>query len=376
MAEFPAFGRENGPKFRLSGRVLPVPGPVKFVMITRAVVLVGAKESVLSPLLPLANRPFLFHVLDWLRDGGVTRVALVLHPSAPPDLASAVEDAGIELEIAAFRHDPREALAVALCESQRFLGEGPFILHLGDNLGRRPLAASSSPLGDSDATLLVDEVPAGRAGTVVGLAESRLAGIVDEYTGRSGRALAGVALVGAGFVEAAAGVPVTGTSELELMMAVARLRANGGQVETREVDDWWRLRGRHDGLLDANRFVLEGLRPRMNGAAHQGSDIRGNVAIDESARLRSTIVRGPVVIGPGVRLTDAYVGPYTSIGADVSVDGAEIDNSIILPGATISHLGRRLEASVIGSRAKVCRDFNLPRAIRLNVGAGAQVSLA
>jgi glucose-1-phosphate thymidylyltransferase len=345
-------------------------------MITRAVVLVGAKESVLDPLLPLANRPFLFHVLDWLRDGGVTRVALVLHPSAPPDLPAEVENAGLELEIASISHDPRDGLAVPLSEARRFLGDGPFVLHLGDSLARSPLAASTGPLGDSDATLLVAEVPGGRGGTVVGFAESRLAGIVDEYTGGSGRALAGVALFGAGLVEAAGEVAVTGTSELELMMAVARLRANGGQVETREVEDWWRLRGRRDGVLDANRFVLEDLRARMNGATLQDSDIQGNVAIDESARLRSTIVRGPVVIGPGVRLTDAYVGPYTSIGADVSVEGAEIDNSIILPGATISHLGRRLEASVIGSRATVCRDFNLPRAIRLNVGAGAQVSFA
>lgn len=345
-------------------------------MITRAVVLVGAKESVPDPLLPLANRPFLFRVLDWLRDGGVTRVALVIHPSAAPDVPAAVENAGLELEVASIRHDPRDGLAVLLAESQRFLGDGPFILHLGDSLARSPLASPPEPLGDSDATLLVSEAPGGRGGTVVGFAECRLAGIVDEYTGGSGRALAGVALFGAGLVDAACGVPVTGTSELELMMAVTRLRANGGQVETREVEDWWRLGRRPDAMLDANRFVLEDLRPRTNGATLQGNDIQGNVAIDESARLRSTIVRGPVVIGPGVRLTDAYVGPYTSIGADVSVDGAEIDNSIILPGATISHLGRRLEASVIGSKARVCRDFNLPRAIRLNVGAGAQVSFA
>lgn len=345
-------------------------------MIPGAVVLVGAKESVLDPLLPLANRPFLFHVLDWLREGGVTRVALVLHPSAPPDLSAAVENAGLELEIVCIGHDPRDGLAVPLSEAQGFLGDGPFILHLGDSLARSPLAPSTRPLGDSDATLLVTEVPGGRGGTVVGFAEGRLAGIVDEYTGGNGRTLAGVALVGADFIEAAGGVPGMGTGELELMTAVARLRANGGRVETCDVEDWWRLRGRGHDVLDANRFVLDGLRARMNGATFHGGDIQGNVAIDESARLRSTIVRGPVVIGPGVRLTDAYVGPYTSIGADVSVDGAEIDNSIILPGATISHLGRRLEASVIGSRATVCRDFNLPRAIRLNVGAGAQVSFA
>jgi hypothetical protein len=39
-------------------------------------------------------------------------------------------------------------------------------------------------------------------------------------------------------------------------------------------------------------------------------------------------------------------------------------------------LGGRLEASVVGLRARVFRDFRPPKALRLNVGDGAQVSLA
>jgi glucose-1-phosphate thymidylyltransferase len=87
-------------------------------------------------------------------------------------------------------------------------------------------------------------------------------------------------------------------------------------------------------------------------------------------------VRGPVVVGPGAQLVNAYIGPYTSIGANVVIEGAEIEHSIILPGASITYLSRRLEASVVGANARVFRDFRLPRALRLNVGDGASVSLA
>ena len=52
-----------------------------------------------------------------------------------------------------------------------------------------------------------------------------------------------------------------------------------------------------------------------------------------------------------------------------------MEHSINLPGASIKHLGKRLEASVVGPGAKVFRDFGLPRALRLNVGEGAEVSL-
>ena len=40
------------------------------------------------------------------------------------------------------------------------------------------------------------------------------------------------------------------------------------------------------------------------------------------------------------------------------------------------HLAGRLESSVIGSRARVTRDFRLPKALRLNLGEDAEVSLA
>ena len=76
------------------------------------------------------------------------------------------------------------------------------------------------------------------------------------------------------------------------------------------------------------------------------------------------------------RLCDAHVGPYTAIGRDVLVEGAEIDQSVIVPGASICHLGSRLEASVVGPRARIFGAFRLPKAPRLNIGEGAEVSLA
>jgi glucose-1-phosphate thymidylyltransferase len=59
----------------------------------------------------------------------------------------------------------------------------------------------------------------------------------------------------------------------------------------------------------------------------------------------------------------------------VVVEGAEIEHSVVLPGASISHLGGRLEASVIGPKSRVFRDFRLPRALRLTLGEGAEVCL-
>ena len=74
-------------------------------------------------------------------------------------------------------------------------------------------------------------------------------------------------------------------------------------------------------------------------------------------------------------IVEAYVGPYTSIGAGARIEGTEIERSIVSPGASVTHVGGRLVASLIGCDARVFRDFSLPRAMRLRVGDGDEIAL-
>jgi glucose-1-phosphate thymidylyltransferase len=104
--------------------------------------------------------------------------------------------------------------------------------------------------------------------------------------------------------------------------------------------------------------------------------IQGAVRIHPSAEIISSVIRGPALIGPGVRIRSSYVGPYTSIGEAVVLDCVEIEDSIVLDRAQIRFLETRVESSVVGPGACVSRDFELPRALRLTIGADAQVALA
>jgi glucose-1-phosphate thymidylyltransferase len=72
---------------------------------------------------------------------------------------------------------------------------------------------------------------------------------------------------------------------------------------------------------------------------------------------------------------DAYIGPYSAIGADVVVEGTEIEHSIVFPGAELRFVGTRLETSIIGKGARVVRSFGVPNALRLSIGDGAEVAL-
>jgi glucose-1-phosphate thymidylyltransferase len=210
---------------------------------------------------------------------------------------------------------------------------------------------------------------------VVELASERL-GVLLGHTraGNPGR-LAGLALLGAAAAEVARALRPGRGSDVDVVALVERMTELGGRVQVVSAGDCWRYTGAVDSALDLNRFLLSDLAAESPELGSPGTLLQGAVQVDPSATLERSTIRGPVMIGPRARLFDAWVGPYTSIGEDVCLEGAEVENSIVLKGTRISHLDRRLEASVIGPGATICRDFRLPRALRLHVGEGAKVSL-
>jgi glucose-1-phosphate thymidylyltransferase len=87
-------------------------------------------------------------------------------------------------------------------------------------------------------------------------------------------------------------------------------------------------------------------------------------------------LRGPLVIGAGARIADAYVGPFTAIGDGVEIDHAEIEHSIVLERSRILNVPHRIESSLIGKDVTITADGHRPRAHRLMVGDSSRVELA
>jgi glucose-1-phosphate thymidylyltransferase len=133
--------------------------------------------------------------------------------------------------------------------------------------------------------------------------------------------------------------------------------------------------GGQEGLLEGNRRMLEMLRGDAERSAYPTAELQGPVKVHPSARIEHSLIRGPAVIGPGSCLSHAYVGPYTSIGADVTIEGSQIEHSIVFDGAEVRHVGARLESSVVGRGARIQRSFGLPTTMQLSVGDGAEVTL-
>lgn len=323
----------------------------------------------------VANRPIVEHVLDALELAGAQEVMVASSTALASDVRDSLEVSAVSQRIPVRylqQPDPLE-LTGALRLAASAVGEKPCIVHSATGLLDEPLRPLADGLGDAPDIMLVANRAAERncpdaAEAVPSLAERR------KRRARRSSAMAGVWLLGPGglLVMLASGFQHLGD---DLTTVAERLDAAGGALRLRLANTWRQYMGNPLELLELNRIVLDRLEPGVRHPPGDGNQIEGRVRIHDTASVSSSVIVGPTVIGPGARIADAYVGPYTSIGAGARIEGAEIERSIISAGASVTHVGGRLVASVVGRDARVFRDFSLPRALRLRVGAGTEVAL-
>jgi glucose-1-phosphate thymidylyltransferase len=319
-------------------------------------------------LIPVLDRAIVARAVADLAGAGVARIAVLVDDVGESRIAAALAADGNRGAIVDLvRRDPLTTLAEAVDSARFVAGEGPFLLHFGTSFGQGALRdhLDGVELGQLDAVALMIRFDEADGNALPAAPAPRAIG---EFH-------VGVFALGAAFP---ASLPPLDGGSSWMETALAWMERQGGQVDRRFVTGWWRQRPGSGGILAANRFALSALDAAagsIEGLDATASDIEGPLAVDPTARIESSVIRGPVHIGAGARISDSFVGPFTAIGPEVSLDGVEIESSVVLEGSRISNIDGRLDSSVIGPYATVGKDFRLPRGTRLEVGPGAHVML-
>jgi glucose-1-phosphate thymidylyltransferase len=351
------------------------------VIMPTASVGAAAESTSSGPLQRVANRPIICHVLDQLQLAGVDRAVLVVPAWGLDELRASVADDGPRgLDVSFVPFGDGRSLDDALGAVADLIGEGSCLVHAADGLPTQPLSELVARLDTATAPELVAFVHRSVRGATA-LATRRLLRIVGHPLNGEVLELAGVCLFGPGALRRAGAASWWQDGRLELAGVSEQLVRAGARVTVQPIDGWLQSDGSMTKLLALNRFLLDLLpaeaasAPGSASDGEEGNRVEGCVVVHPTARVESSTIVGPAVIGPGALVLNAYIGSYTSIGAGVHVEGAEIERSIILPGARITHIGGRLVGSVVGRDALIFRDFSLPRALRMNVGDGGEVAL-
>lgn len=305
-----------------------------------------------KPLIPVAGKPILGHIIDHLLGHGITDFVFIIG-----HLGEKIEDfvrnrysgritAEFVLQM------PRQGLGHALWVTRNAIRDTDEILIvLGDTIFdvdmQRILNTPHSVIGvkkvDDPRKFGVATVE--EDGSISALIEkpripkSNLA-IVGLYKIREVETLL------AALEDLMAGKP-SEKGEYYLTDALMHMVRRGTRMDAVEVDNWFDC-GAKDSLLMANRILLE----RMPAAFTPKHD--GNIIIP------------PVHIAPGCNIRHSIIGPFVSIDEHTSIENSIIENSIL--GAYASLDSIVLKNSIVGSDASL-----RGKTTSVNIGDNTQI---
>lgn len=353
----------------------------------KALVLSGGKGSRLRPLtysgakqlVPVANRPVLFHALDDLIEAGVDDITIVVGDTGD-QVRAAVEAERFPARIAYVQQDAPLGIAHAVKVARPALGDTPFVLFLGDNFIREGVKSyvESFREGTQDALVLLKEVERPQDFGVAAFEGERLARVVEKpERPPSNLAVIGIYFFGPRVWDAIEAIRPSARGELEISDTIQWLIDHGADVRAERVEGVWIDTGKHDDLLVANRLMLEVIEGRIEGSVDEHSRLHGRerIVIEAGAVVEHSVISGPAAIGRNARISHSYVGPFTSIDHDCVIEHSEIAGSVVMESTTIANVGHRIEHSLIGRNVEVRGEQKKPRAFHLVLGDYSKVNI-
>jgi glucose-1-phosphate thymidylyltransferase len=354
----------------------------------KALVLSGGRGTRLRPithtgakqLVPVANKPILFYVLENIARAGIRDVGVIISPETGDEVRRAVGDGSTwSLNIRYILQDTPAGLAHCVKIARDFLGDDEFVLYLGDNLigGGVNSLIERFHASKTRAAILLKPVAnpsdfgiaeVGPSGNILRLTEK-------PATPPSNLALVGVYVFSPAIHKAIDAIKPSRRGELEITDAIQQLIEWGDPVDSQILEHWWLDTGKKDDLLSANTVVLdEWIARDIQGEVDNESSVTGRVTVEATARVVKSTIRGPAVVGSGARIEHSFIGPYTSVGSGVRVLNSVVEHSVLLASSEVRDVDR-LEDSLLGRGAVIFKGHRRPAGYRLLIGDDSVVEI-
>jgi glucose-1-phosphate thymidylyltransferase len=352
----------------------------------KGLILSGGKGTRLRPitytsakqLVPVANRPVVFRVLDAMVEAGITDICIVVGDTAPVIEAAVGDGSAWGARVTYVQQEAPLGLAHAVKIAEDFLSGDRFVMVLGDNVIEGGITSLVKQFTGSDwnAQIVLKRVENPQQFGVAELRDGRIARLVEKPKHPpSDLAVVGIYMFDHHVFEAVNAIRPSWRGELEITDAIQYLIEQGYQVYPYIHEGWWIDTGKMEDMLEANRLVLESNESRVEGFVDADSKVNGKVVIEKDAEIINSTVRGPAIIGERTRVVNAYIGPYTSIYHDCLIADCEIEHSIVMEHCKIEDIHHRIEDSLIGRHVEIVRSPAKPRAYKMVLGDHSKVGI-
>lgn len=302
-----------------------------------------------KPLVSVAGKPVLGHVLDTLSVLTIDRVVFVTG-----FLGDQIEDyvrENYDFDAVFVKQDEPLGQSHAIIQARGHVS-GPTIVVFPDMIFEADLKALESL--EHDGAIFVNEVDDPRRFGIALLEDDHVTRLIE----KPDDPVSNLAIMGIYFVKDVRKLfnaidhqmqqNIQTKGEFFLADALQKMIDDGERFTTVTATVWEDC-GTPVALLETNRFLLS---RSENGTAQA----EGSVLID------------PVYVSPSARITGSVVGPNVSIGDEVVVENAIVRDSIVDAGAVID--SAMLTRSIVGRNALVRGE-----PLRVNVGDSSDIDL-
>jgi len=336
----------------------------------KAVILAAGKGTRMLPLtytrpkhmLPVAGKPLLEHIIDFLRQSDIDEIILVVRHMKNNIVGYFDDGSRFNVNMCYVNQEPDNlGLAHAVkCARGSLQGEEDFVVMLGDVLIKLDMKnmIKQHLSNGAKTTIALATVEDPRPFGVVTLnSDLKVTKLVEKpKVPASKYVVAGLYIFNKTIFDTIDSLKPSWRGEYELTDAMQRLVEQGSPIYGFPTIKWWKDTGRPTDLLDANRRFLSELPAFfVLGEVQKGAEIRGEIQIDrDSVVQEDTVIEGPVVIGQNCDIgSGCKIGPNVEIGNDVRlVENVVLQNSIVMNHTIISN-DTVLKDSIIGEFCQI-----------------------
>lgn len=318
-----------------------------------------------KPIVPLVNKPFVFHQIELLKRFGITEIILNLHYLS--DNIRNLFDDGRRLGVKIYYSIEEKPLgtAGAVKNAEKFFDEGPMLVFNGDILTdmnlEKALRFHEEKKAKVTLTLTTVEDP-----TLYGLIITDESGRVIEFREKPSWEQVTTNTINAGIyiVDPAIFKLVPKGKEFSFERQLyPMLLERKEKIYGYKTDAYWMDIGDPEKYLKAHRDILNG----DVLANVPGNKISANVWVEDDVNISgSAKIRGPALIGSHSQIAEEVnLEEFVVLGDSVIVGrGSKLKNCVI-HGKSIIGEGVKLEGCIIGSHCTIEEVSSVGRGVAL-----------
>lgn len=317
-----------------------------------------------KPLVNVAGKPVLGHILDRLQGVDIDRVIFIVGYLGDQIRDYVESNYKLPTRYVEQKELLGQAHAIGLAKEHV---HGPVLTAFVDTVFETNLKDLEHVRGDG--AIYVKEVDDPRRFGVVTLGD----GYIRRFVEKPSHPISNLAVIGLYYikphqllfdcVEELQRRNLRTEGEYYLADALQLMVDRGLKLEARTVDVWQDC-GTPDTVLEANRYLLE--RNVYNSIRPDGCIVTPPAYIAPDADVRNSVVGPYVYIGPKARVHGSVVGPYVTVAGGASIEQAIVRDSVVDQQAHIT--SAMLSHSLVGQSAMVRGSYQ-----RFNVGDSSEI---